>query len=186
MTPQKLLSVLVGLLVLMNVALMVTLMDGRVDRPPPPPPGRGGEPPPLRQTIEGTLGFDADQRAQFDESRRRYQDGLRDLDRRRRSLIESYFATATPDLDARAQLLEVEAAKIDLTSTHFREIREIATEQQLARFPEVLDAALRVMLGGPGGPGEPGRGRPRRGGADGESREGGPPGGGRRGGRPPR
>ncbi len=174
MSRARLLTVLVGVLVALNVGLLA-VMAIRMSAP-----GEAGRPAPLlRRTIPEALEFDAAQEARFDAEVDRHRAEMQELDRERRDRLRAWVATLSgagggPDAQARLEreLQGLEGRRLAAVRGHFDSIRAMARPDQLARFPRVLDDAAGALVGPPpgavggaappraGGPGRPGPGRP--------------------------
>jgi Spy/CpxP family protein refolding chaperone len=174
MTQNALLKALVAVLVVLNVTV-VALTFRRL-----PAPARGpGDRPPLRETIVETLGLDPRQRAAFADLRQQHQRLMDSLTRARNDLLRRYLGNLKDDtadsaarIAGRQAILAIEDRRIEETYRHFERVRALARPDQRARFPQVIETALGILVGpadrppddrrpppGPGGP-PPGTERP--------------------------
>ncbi|MGE0440498.1 MAG: hypothetical protein AB7L66_00540 [Gemmatimonadales bacterium] len=159
MTQPTLLKWLVAILVALNL-VMLGVVYGRLPRRSEP----AGAAVPLRDAIVERLGFDESQRTAFAGLRSDHQHLMDSLTQARNRLLRDYFALLKDDQAdsaertvARERILGIEDARIEATYRHFERVRALARPDQLARFPEIVDAALGVLIG----PRPPGGGPPR-------------------------
>ncbi|MEZ4457545.1 MAG: hypothetical protein R2882_13510 [Gemmatimonadales bacterium] len=169
MTQPTLLKWLVAILVALNLAMLAVvyrrLPEGRE------PAGAAG---PLRETIVERLDFDESQRASFARLRSGHQHVMDSLTQARNRLLRDYFGLLKEDradsaarTEVRGRILAIEDARIEATYRHFEQVRALARPEQLARFPEIIDAAIGVLIGPrPPAGGPPGRRPPGPGGRD--------------------
>ena len=173
MNKVKVLTILVGILFVLNLGLMYMSFFGLKSDNKGPGPGFGQENADL--FIKSRFGFDEDQMKSFKESKSTHGKSLRPVNKQLQELSRSYYLSYDKDNEiqdsilSEIQKLDVEIYKIN--SRHFAEVALICTEKQK---PE-LNNFIRSLVDGQ----HDARNRPRRG--EGPRRDEGP----RRGERPP-
>ncbi len=160
----KLLTTIVILMVLINIALLLMLW---MNRPPKAGPSPGGS---ARDYLVKELSLTAEQTKQYDSLRKGHHEAIISLQQDIRKRKEDLFATlGEPSADSAA--IDAAAAKIAAamalldkqTYYHFRQVRARLLPGQQQKFDQVIQKALRIMQlpparegheGPPGGGGE--------------------------------
>lgn len=151
----KLLTTIVILMVLINIALLLMLW---MNRPPKAGPSPGGS---ARDYLVKELSLTAGQTKRYDSLRKRHQEAIIDLQQEIRKRKEDLFATlGEPSADSAA--IDAAAAKTaaamalqdKLTYYHFRQVRAMLLPGQQQKFDQVIQKALRMMQSPPPPAGE--------------------------------
>jgi len=150
---QKFWKIAVVLLVICNIALMLTLwLKPRGDRGIPPNPGSP------RDFVVAQLKFTAQQAKDYDLLIKDHQDAMHHLRDEARAYREKLFdnfknADADPHFaDSLTRLIGNNQAQIELvTYNHFAKVRALCTDAQKTEFDHIIGDVTRRM-GGPGGP----------------------------------
>ncbi len=141
MKKNTLLTILVTVVILLNVALLLNMWLGR--------PG-GHKPVHLR--IVEDIGFDKEQLAKFDKLRDSVSIDLNDVEKRLDDAIFSYFSLlktkdwnpATKD-SLQSLIGELKKEKASILFTHFKEVKAICRPDQLQEFNLVLDQMMGLI-----------------------------------------
>jgi hypothetical protein len=139
MSKERLLAVLVGVLVVLNVATVTMLLMGEHRPPgPPPPPGPPGGGGPKGVIIE-RLHFDADQIKAYDALIEEHRAQIREKDEAMMTARrELYASLASPTLLQTDSLLAtIAAVQRDVEGVnyaHFGHVRALCHPDQLADF----------------------------------------------------
>ena len=173
MNKVKVLTILVGILFVLNLGLMYMSFFGPKMNKRGPGPAIGQENADL--FIRSRFGFDEDQMKSFKESKTTHGKSLRPVNKQLQELSREYYLSYDQDnaiqdsILSEIQKLDVQIYKIN--SKHFAEVALICTEEQK---PELNNFIRSLVDGQPDAKNRPSRGEvPRRG--DGPRRGEGPP-----------
>ena len=133
MNKTKTLSILVGILVVLNIALLVFLLFGRAKGPKRG--GHHGKGKPSR-FIQKTFDFDEKQMAQFDQSKESHFENLRELHSELSQLSESFYLIDRNEDSSKSDSLMSEINSLNQeiymrNLKHFEEVRSICTPDQV-------------------------------------------------------
>ena len=143
----KILQWVIGVLVLCNIGLVLTIWL-KPGRPPGPPPGGGATP---REYLIHALDFSPGQVTQYDALIRKHQEDMRRLRRRAneyRHMLFEYVGdtTAGNTVDSLSGLIaNTQKAIIMATYRHFTQVRALCTDEQKKKFDSIIDNVLQRM-----------------------------------------
>jgi len=141
----------VGILFILNLALLATIWcRPGAEHSMPPPMHEGARPDEL---IKGKLHFTEEQNKAFDELRDRHHDSIMMLQRQGKALRTQYFdylkhpgAADSNRIDSLGAAIGNVQQQIEfVTFRHFRQVRMLCDEKQKATFDEIIDDVLRMM-----------------------------------------
>jgi hypothetical protein len=142
---------MVGLLFVLNLALLATIWFKPGDKQLASPGVNGGERP--NEFIERKLHFSAEQVSAFDVLRKRHHDSIMTLQQQGRELRDQYFdnlkhpeTVDSNNVNRIALAIADNQKEIELvTYRHFRQVRQLCNEQQKPVFDDIIDEVLRMM-----------------------------------------
>ena len=153
----KIWKVSVGLLTLLNIALILTIWL----RPGPGPERMHGPPREGAHTadfITEQLKFSEKQVAEFNKLKKEHRDSVEKLLEQGHELRDSFFAQLKTDSADQKKVEEYSLAIANnqkaiefITVKHFEQVRKLCDANQKAIFDEIIDDVLRKMARGPGG-----------------------------------
>jgi periplasmic protein CpxP/Spy len=145
---MRILQWTVGLLVLCNFALILTIwLKPHHDGPPP----HGGGP---RDYVISTLKFTDDQVKKYDELINEHQQSMQQLRKSASEYRQALFTGVKNGNgpDSLAQLIGNNQKEIEIvTYKHFVQVRALCTDAQKTEFDNIIGDVTRSMNGGPGG-----------------------------------
>lgn len=135
MNKEKLLTVLVVLLLILNLVLLGVFMfakGGPPERQGPPPTGE-------RLGVSEMFDFNENQMAEFEKSRRRSMDKMRNLDSKLAQLSTEYYIGSTKDDFTEKDFLLEEINKVnnEIYSTHaahFADLKALCEPDQISKL----------------------------------------------------
>jgi len=145
MKKETLLLLLVGVLVLLNLATLGYLTLRR------PPRGPYGGPRQIDRLIVETLRLNPAQQRQFESLKREHRGQIRRLDEEYAQVSEQYFRllddpTTTGKASLETRLGRIQAQKAAVTFQHFSQLKGLCTEEQRPRFAALVPELLRFLL----------------------------------------
>lgn len=149
----------VGILVVLNIALLVnSWRKPGMMHPPPHPPRHAEGGGPAKMIIE-ELKFSAEQVKQFEELKRSHQSSIRELNDKGREIRHAYFELLKSDevdqkhVDELSSAIASNQKEIEkVTFDHFKDVRKLCNTDQKKHFDEIIGDILRHMAGGGRGP----------------------------------
>lgn len=147
MRTNRLLTLLVFVLIILNAVLLSVLFIGNGKKAHPPHPG-----PDFKEILIQDLGFTRKQADSFRELAQGHHQQMMGINREHNRLIHEYFGSLANGKDNNPGLMEkiknTEQSKIELTYQHFEDIKGLCTTDQLKDFPVVLNKAVDILLPG--------------------------------------
>ena len=148
----------VGLLVVINIALLVTIWFRPGNKHNGPP--QGGGPAPF---IKEQLHLTAEQEKRFDEMRAAHHDSVERLRDKGRTLHNAYFdQLKNPNVDSKTidslakEIADNQVQVEKVTFYHFKELRAMCDEKQKVMFDHIIgDVLARMSPQGQRGQGPP-------------------------------
>jgi periplasmic protein CpxP/Spy len=141
---------MVGLLTLLNVALLVTIWQK-------PPHGPMSHAPRPADRIIHELNFTHDQQNEFEKLKRQHHDAMLDLQSEGRALRDEFFELLkqeNPDQAAVTEKVKAIAKNQEdiemVTFNHFQQVRKLCNPEQQKRFDNMIKDLLHTMAGPPG------------------------------------
>jgi hypothetical protein len=166
MSREKLLTVSVVLLLLLNFGILGFLLLGH--KPPPPPDGPGRPPHPGLPVVE-KLHFDESQKTAFDQMKKEHHATMEKLDEQHEGILKQYFEMLGKSGNIQSQkdslehaLASVEARRASVTFEHFNAVKAMCRPDQVSQFDDLIPDILQLLLkprGPQQGPPPPHRGR---------------------------
>jgi periplasmic protein CpxP/Spy len=158
---NKILLFLVGILLLANIVMLVFFVGKKSpgkDRSHSSGRSRSEV---MRDFLKDSVGFNEQQLAQFDQIREQHRDSVKTLfDDMRNAKMAFYKQAGQSDTAAQMAAADVIAQKqkaLDVAFfTHFQDIRQLCTPEQITRYDSLVQKIVRRMVSG--GP----RGEPRQ------------------------
>lgn len=163
MKQALLIKVVMGILLVLNVSLLAFIFTQQQAPRGPRAEGRKGKEP-VPELLSRTLSLTPEQKESLKKLGRKHHEGLMDMDRDQGTTMLNYFSMKNKGVadeiteDLLNQILEIEKEKILYTHQHFEDIKSLCTEEQIQKFPEVLEIIFNQMnrrnnrRGRPGGP----------------------------------
>lgn len=148
MKRETLLTVVVILLLILNFATLSFLVSNHPNHlPHHRPPGLG-----VGAIIAERLHFTPEQNQQFDLLKRAHRSSINHLDADYRQVLISYLSLLKSDkYSARtkdsleSELAKIEVLKADITLSHFREVKSLATAEQRKKFDALFPVLIDVI-----------------------------------------
>jgi protein CpxP len=104
---------------------------------------------PVEKILKKDLGFNAEQMAQFEQLKEQHHQSVSDLKKSTRQHRETLFSSPpleSNQADSIAKLMGQGVADIEYaTWRHFQDVRNLCTEEQVAKFDELLSDIARHM-----------------------------------------
>jgi protein CpxP len=152
MKKEKVLSILVITLVVMNVIVISFLFLGRHHHPPGMPHGEPWGPPRPDKIIIETLHLNSAQQLKFDVLKHEHHEHIVQLDEEYEKTLISYL-NLLEGPDGRAdtkdslekQLGHIQTQKAAITFAHFKELQSICTPEQRKEFQKLIPILTRVI-----------------------------------------
>lgn len=149
----------VGILVILNIALLInSWRKPGMMHPPPHPPRHAEGGGPAKMIIE-ELKLNTDQINQFEKLKESHRASVRELNDKGREIRHAYFELLKNDevdqkqVDELSNAISANQKEIEkVTFDHFKEVRKICNADQKKRFDEIIGDILRHMAGGNRGP----------------------------------
>ena len=145
MNQLKFFKLLVWILLAINLAIVSFLIvSSNKSRPEPPRPQRTG-------AVE-LLNLDGKQHELFMVSAKKHGREISEVEKQQKKILEAYFSPLTNEktnvpTDSLIVLLqEIEKTKVELTMTHFQEIKAILRPEQNANFQRFMDHVLKSVI----------------------------------------
>ncbi|WP_157359740.1 hypothetical protein [Algoriphagus mannitolivorans] len=143
------------ILLAINIALMVIFSMGPKRPPQRPMPNQIG----IKDEIARELGFSEEQKSQFEIMAKAHRENITSLEKIERTLISNYFdqlSQENPE-EKKIKLMEeiqaINREKIEVTFSHFEELKGLCAPEQLEKFEEVIAKILPAITNsGPAGP----------------------------------
>ncbi|MFY0652152.1 MAG: hypothetical protein JXQ96_08975 [Cyclobacteriaceae bacterium] len=158
MKSQQFFKLVIVVLVLLNLSVIAVFFIQSSNKTPLRPmqhngPG-GAHKGPLVDHIEQTLQLDEGQKEKYKALRQAHMKAMKEMNDRHNSLLKEYFQTLKKEGNKTAQnqqilsdIQDVEKDKVEVTYEHFRKIKALCSEEQLEKFPKVMDETIRHLLG---------------------------------------
>jgi periplasmic protein CpxP/Spy len=148
MSRQRLLSIAVIVLLLLNVATLAVLLLRKPQHPHHP--AHGGP----KTIIIGRLQFDTDQVSRYEELIRGHRQRIHELDDRMIDLRRQLYGADATRKDSLIQLIGATQSDVERVHTaHFADIRAICRPDQLPRYDELTKDLADYFRHGPPPPG---------------------------------
>ncbi|MEQ9306861.1 MAG: hypothetical protein RJQ14_23295 [Marinoscillum sp.] len=141
----------IGFFILLAINIVLVVVFTLRPKPPIAPGG-------FREVIVKDLNFNEGQKTQFDQMARNHHDAIRDIEEKERRLVEAYFNqlhsqnTGDPDEVVLNEILQMEEAKITVTYSHFEELKSLCSDDQLAKYDQLMGKMIQTLLGEKGTP----------------------------------
>ncbi|MCG8374017.1 MAG: hypothetical protein MI700_10805 [Balneolales bacterium] len=143
-----------AIMLMMNGVLIFMMLQKPASAVQQQPPSRHESPAGLKNKILNELQFSTEQMQQFDRLTREHRQAIREIEGQQKEAATSYFNSLkneAVDIEQQLALLEelkeFEGRKLQLTYTHFSDLKEICTPEQRAKFGVIVDDMLLVLLG---------------------------------------
>lgn len=162
-------NVIMGILVVLNLSLLAFVFtQKKPDKGPRGDRMRGKEP--LPELVSRVLEFTPEQKEAYRKLGRKHHQGLMDLERDLGTSMLNFFLIESKNVapeeanELLEKILEMEKAKVLYTRQHFEDIKNLCSEEQFEKFPEVLEVIFNKLNRGnnragrprrPGGPNGP-------------------------------
>lgn len=153
MNRTKILTFLVGILLLTNIVLVVFFVGNRRQEKQP---RRGGDRSSVvREFLKDSIGFNEQQLAQYDELRQQNREIMRPLfEDLGNSKMAYYKFINQPEGDSASQaaaaLIGEKQKALDMAFfNHFRQVRALCTPEQQPRYDSMVQHVIRRMVAGP-------------------------------------
>lgn len=147
MTTHKIFKIGLIIMVLINAALILFLFQR-----PQHHPSRAQRQSPLLEKISEKLNLTAKQKSQYIELAEQHRESIRRIEREQRKALKAYFDqlrspdTSRDSLQGSDKVLDFERQKLNLTYSHFQDLKELLDEKQIAQFDLIIDDIIRVLL----------------------------------------
>jgi Spy/CpxP family protein refolding chaperone len=159
MNREKLLTISVVLLLLLNLGILGFLFFSPKPHPPQGPGPQGpGERPRPGQVIVDKLQLDDNQLASFEKLKKEHRAKVNELDEQQEAAMKQYFqllgkATVSPaQRDSLEKILgTIEISRARLTYDHFNTIKGLCRPEQAEKFNDLVPDIVGVILPAPGG-----------------------------------
>jgi protein CpxP len=153
MNSKKIITLLILVLFAVNLITLGCFWFGRKHGPSSGMPEHGGPAAFLIRELKLT----EDQQQQFEKLKRAHHEHIEQVQDSLHELRELFFhelsVSDTRKADSLAKVIGEKQSSIErITFDHFKQVRAICTPEQQKRFDEVIQEALRMMGGPPGGP----------------------------------
>lgn len=141
MNKEKLLSILVILLIVLNLGIVAFLFK---TRPPHPPE--------LWRMVVNELHFNAQQEEQYQAVREKHRERMNAIEEEFASVLEQYMnqlkEAPNPAIEDTLlnKLAELEKEKAAITLAHFRDVKGLCHPEQLDAFDQLIPQLLPVIL----------------------------------------
>ena len=152
MNRTKILTFLVGILLLTNIALVVFFVGKGPEKRSP----RGGErSSAVREFLQDSIGFNEQQLAKYDQLRQQNRENMRPLFEDLGNAKMAYYKFINqPAADsagqAAAALIGEKQKALDMAFfNHFRQVRELCTPEQQPKYDSMVQQVIRRMVAPP-------------------------------------
>ena len=153
MNRNKILTFLVGILLLTNIALVVFFV---ARKEPEKQRNRGGDRSAvMREFLKDSVGFNEQQLAQYDQLRQQNREHMRPLfEDLGNAKMKYYQFVSQPGADSASQaaaaLIGQKQTALDMAFfNHFKQVRTICTPDQYARYDSIIQQIIRRMAAPP-------------------------------------
>jgi periplasmic protein CpxP/Spy len=154
MNRNKILTFLVGILLLTNIALVVFFVARKSS--PEKQRNRGGDRSAvMREFLKDSVGFNEQQLAQYDQLRQQNRENMRPLfEDLGNAKMKYYQFVSQPGPDsatqAAAALIGEKQTALDMAFfNHFKQVRALCTPDQYARYDSIVQKIIRRMTAPP-------------------------------------
>lgn len=118
----------------------------------------------LFQRISEELMLTPGQRTKYEELAKEHREQMKTLEGKQSSLVKSYFETLMDDAESseiRDNILNLEKQKLEVTYSHFSELKNLLDSSQKKNFELVIEDMLQVLIRQSNTPPPPNRGNDR-------------------------
>lgn len=154
MNKNKILTFLVGILLLTNIALVAFFVARK--NTPEKQRGRGGDRSSVvREFLKDSIGFNEQQLAQYDQLRQQNRENMKPLFEELGNAKMAYYKfVGQPAADSASQAAanhigEKQKALDMAFFNHFRQVRELCTPEQQAKYDSMVQQVIRRMVAPP-------------------------------------
>ena len=147
-------------MVLLNAFLAYLLVAKPMSRPKKERPKSE-----LFKRISNELMLTPDQRTKYEELAKEHREQMNTLERKQSPLVKSYFETLMDDSgpgEIQDSILHIEKQKLEVTYSHFSELKNLLDPSQQKNFESVIEDMLQVLINKPNMPPPPHRENDRR------------------------
>lgn len=140
-------------LMLLNVILISSLMLQRGGKHPAPKQA-------FLEKASQLMELDEMQAVEFKKLAKKHREEMRQIHENQRKEVIHYFESTEQESEAiLLRIKEAESRKIETTSLHFKEVKELLRDDQMEQFQQFKKRALRSILHGGGKKPPPPRGK---------------------------
>lgn len=143
MKREKLLTIAVALLFVLNICTIGFLFFQRAHRPRPLR---------MEKVVQKTLQLNQEQMQQFDGLRKDHHAQMRLLDEQNKQVLVSYLqllevdSVNTLQKDSLEKIIsDIQQARATITLNHFQQVKALCTDEQKERFKALIPELTRVM-----------------------------------------
>lgn len=153
MNRTKILTFLVGILLLTNIVLLVFFVGKSPEKRGPRSGGDRSSA--VREFLKDSIGFNEQQLAQYDQLRQHNRDNMRPLFEDLGNAKMAYYkfinqAAADSAGQAAAALIGEKQKALDMAFfNHFRQVRELCTPEQQSKYDSMVQQVIRKMVAPP-------------------------------------
>lgn len=145
MKREKLLTIAVVFLFLLNISTIGFLFFQRGHRPPRPLR--------MERFIPETLGFNDEQHKQFDDLRFAHHNKMEALDEENKEILIKYLQLLRadfiniPEKDSLEKMVgNIQQQRAQITLEHFQQLKAVCTTEQKEKFNQLIPELIRVMV----------------------------------------